>query len=136
MRLYLLATLACCATATLAHAEFVVRTAQPAVSAPPPAQVPTPTGANGQPSDPEPSSPAKPAPRFKIAYGFGNDVPLAFACRQIVPRAVHITYGPGADPKASVSWKGGDTWNHVLRDAVSPLGLRLVMTTMAVEIRR
>lgn len=71
-----------------------------------------------------------------MAYGFGNNVPLAFACRQIVPGAVHITYGPGADPQTPVSWKGGDTWNHVLRDAVSPLGLHLVMTTMAVEIRR
>ena len=136
MRPYLLATAACCIAAPLAHAEFIVRTAQPTVSAPPPALVQTPRAANDQPSDPGPSSPAKPAPRFKMAYGFGHDVPLGFACRQIVPRAVHITYGPGADPEAAVSWKGGDTWNRVLRDAVSPLGLHLVMTTMAVEIRR
>ncbi|MBN9563409.1 MAG: hypothetical protein J0H14_22190 [Alphaproteobacteria bacterium] len=63
-------------------------------------------------------------------------MPLAFACRQIVPNAVKITYGPGADRAALVNWKGGDTWNHVLRDAVQPLGLHLVMTTMEVEIRR
>jgi hypothetical protein len=71
-----------------------------------------------------------------MAYGFGKSVPLAFACRQIVPYAVKITYGPGADQAVLVDWKGGDTWNHVLRDAVEPLGLHLVMTTMAVEIRR
>ena len=71
-----------------------------------------------------------------MAFGFGKSVPLAFACRQIVPNAVKITYGPGADQAALVNWKGGDTWNHVLRDAVQPLGLHLIMTTMAVEIRR
>jgi hypothetical protein len=70
-----------------------------------------------------------------MAYGFGDNVPLAFACRQIVPPAVKVTYGPGADPQMLVSWKGGKTWNRVLRDTVKPLRLRLVMTHMAVEIR-
>ena len=74
-------------------------------------------------------------PRFKLAYGFGNAVRLSFACKQIVPPAVKVTFGPGADPHALVNWKGGDTWNHVLRSAVQPLGLHLVMTWMAVEIR-
>ncbi|MGC1407579.1 MAG: hypothetical protein WA864_01375 [Acetobacteraceae bacterium] len=81
------------------------------------------------------TSPAPSKPRFKTADGFGDQVPLSFACRQIIPPAVKVTLGPGADPKALVDWKGGDTWNHVLRDAVKPLGLHLVMTTMAVEIR-
>ena len=81
------------------------------------------------------TSPAPSNPRFKMADGFGDQVPLSFACRQIIPPAVKVTLGPGADPKALVNWKGGDTWNHVLRDAVKPLGLHIVMTTMAVEIR-
>ena len=76
------------------------------------------------------------ATHWKMAYGFGDNVPLGFACRQIVPPAVKVTYGAGADPRMLVSWKGGDTWNHVLRDAVKPLGLRLVMTHMAVEITK
>jgi hypothetical protein len=71
-----------------------------------------------------------------MAYGFGDQVQLGFVCRQVVPAAVKVTYGPGADPHVLVDWKGGDTWNHVLRDAVQPLGLRLVMTHMAVEIRK
>jgi hypothetical protein len=71
-----------------------------------------------------------------MAYGFGNQVPLAFACRQIVPSTVHVTYGPGANPDLLVTWKGSHTWNHVLYDAVAPLGLRLVMSHMAVEIRK
>ena len=72
---------------------------------------------------------------WKKAYGFGHDVPLAFACRQIVPPGVKVTYGPGANPDMRVSWKGGEAWNRVLRKAIKPLGLRLVMRHMAVEIR-
>jgi hypothetical protein len=73
---------------------------------------------------------------WKLAIGFGNRVPLAFACRQIVPPAVKVTYGPGVNPTVLVNWRGGGTWNHVLRDTVKPLGLRLRMTYMAVAIEK
>lgn len=136
MHRLLVTTLVSLTLATHAHAEFVVKTPQPARVSDPAPQPPAPaapeTSAGGQ--EEPPPQPTK--PRFKMAYGFGKGVPLAFACRQIVPSAVRITYGPGADQAALVNWKGGDTWNHVLRDAVQPLGLHLVMTTMAVEIRR
>ena len=113
-----------------ARADFVVRGAQP------PAVSSSLTGAS--PDRPTGSDPgqATPAPGFKMAYGFGNQVPLSFACRQIVPRTVRVSYGPSARPDALVDWKGGDGWNHVLQKAVKPLGLRLVMSNMAVEIRR
>ncbi len=117
MRAILVGALALAAVTGGASADFVV------TGAPPPSRVPEP---------PPPSA----VPRFRMAYGFGDHVPLDFACRQIVPRAIRVRYGPGANPHAVVSWKGGDTWNHVLRDAVKPLGLHLVMTTMAVEIRK
>jgi len=74
--------------------------------------------------------------RFKLAFGFGKRIPLSFAVRQIVPGAVKVTYGPGADPNAPVDWKGGQAWNRVLSEAVKPLGLRLVISRMAVEIRK
>jgi hypothetical protein len=75
-------------------------------------------------------------PRLMIAQGFGDDVPLRFAVRQIVPKSVRVVYGPGTSPDALVSWKGGQGWNWVLFHAVRPLGLRLVMRPMAVEIRK
>ena len=75
-------------------------------------------------------------PRFMVAQGFGDNVPLRFAVRQIVPKSVRIVYGPGTSPDALVTWKGGQGWNWVLFHAVRPLGLRLVMTPMAVEIRK
>jgi hypothetical protein len=82
------------------------------------------------------NSPDPTSTRFKLAYGFGNRIPLSFAVRQIVPPAVKVSYGPGADPDALVDWRGGQGWNRVLLEAVKPLGLRLVMTHMAVEIRK
>ncbi len=75
-------------------------------------------------------------PRFGVARGFGDHIPLRFAVRQIVPPALKVIYGPGVSRNMVVSWKGGDGWDHVLSKAVRPLGLRLVMTDMAVEIRQ
>ena len=105
-----------------AQADFVI-TGMPLASAPTLQATPD--------NSPDPAS-----PRFKLAYGFGNRIPLSFAVRQIVPPAVKVTYGHGADPNALVDWKGGQGWNRVLLDAVRPLGLRLVMTHMAVELRK
>ena len=136
MRHLVLTTLVSLTMAGHARAEFVVKTAQPARvsdAVPQPAPI---TSAEPNAESQAEAQPKPDKPRFKMAFGFGKSVPLAFACRQIVPNAVKITYGPGADQAALVNWKGGDTWNHVLRHAVQPLGLHLVMTTMEVEIRR
>ena len=126
------------ATAPVARADFVMTGMKIIRAAPPQAASGGQDPVASPPEDGDQNagaSPNQPKPRFKIANGFGDQVPLSFACRQIIPPAVKVTLGPGADPKALVDWKGGDTWNHVLRDAVKPLGLHLVMTTMAVEVR-
>jgi hypothetical protein len=57
------------------------------------------------------------------ARGFGLQIPLEFAVRQIVPAEIKVIYGPGADHNALVDWQGGKRWKLVLRDAVRPLGL-------------
>ncbi len=122
-----------------AKADFVVTSPEPPAAPQPQAAVVAPNDASSpgasRSAEPVPNQREQDQPRFKMAYGFGNEVPLSFACKQIVPPAVKVTYGPGADPQALVDWKDGDTWNHVLRNAVQPLGLHLVMTWMAVEIR-
>jgi hypothetical protein len=126
------------ATAPVARADFVMTGMKIIRAAPPQAASGGQDPAASPPEDGDQNAGAsrnRPKPRFKMADGFGDQVPLSFACRQIIPPAVKVTLGPGADPKALVDWKGGDTWNHVLRDAVKPLGLHLVMTTMAVEVR-
>jgi hypothetical protein len=120
----ILAVLAATTLGATARADFVITSMPPAPGPPPIVQtIPD--------NSPDPAS-----TRFKLAYGFGNRIPLSFAVRQIVPPAVKVIYGPGADPNALVDWKGGQAWNRVLLDVVKPLGLRLIMTHMAVEIRK
>jgi hypothetical protein len=110
-----------------AQADFVITSTPPAPNPPLASEVPLKT--------PVPANHPMP-PRFEIAYGFGDQIRLSFAVRQIVPPTFKVTYGPGADPNALVDWKGGQTWNRVLLAAVKPLGLRLVFTHTAVEIRK
>ena len=116
-----------------ARADFVVA---PGQTVHPPAATATGVGAGSPGATPAPDPALPPQPRFKVAQGFGDRVPLSFAVRQIVPRAVRVSYGPGTNPDALVDWKGGQGWNWVLYRAVHPLGLRLVLGRMTVEIRK
>lgn len=67
-----------------------------------------------------------PAPRARptvsIAHGYGNDVPLSFAARQIVPTRVSVGFGPGVDPTRAVTWHGGRPWPQVLADLSAATG--------------
>ena len=71
-----------------------------------------------------------------VAHGFGKEVPLAFATRQIVPAKVKVTFGPGVDYAALVDCKGGRPWTETLKAAVRPVGLRVVVRWKAVSIIR
>ncbi len=62
--------------------------------------------------------------RTVVASGFGHEVPLRFAVRQLLPKNWRIRYGQGVDPDRLVNWEGGRPWDFVLRDAVKPLGLQ------------
>ena len=62
--------------------------------------------------------------RTVVASGFGREVPLRFAVRQLLPKNWRVRYGQGVDPDRPVSWEGGRPWDFVLRDAVKPLGLQ------------
>jgi hypothetical protein len=120
----ILTVLAATTLGATARADFVITSM-------PPAPGPPPIAKTNPDNSPDPAS-----TRFRLAYGFGEQIPLSFAVRQIVPPAVKVTYGTGVDPNALVDWKGGQAWNRVLLDAVKPLGLRLVMTHLAVGIRK
>jgi len=69
-----------------------------------------------------------------VAHGFGQQVPLAFAARQIVPPGIKTTFGPGVDQAALVDWSGGRPWIEVLRGAIQPLGLHVTVRWMAISI--
>ena len=93
----ILAILATTTLGSTARADFVI------TSPPPAADPPVVPG-------PQPRMPAYPvhptSTRFKIAYGFGHQVPLSFAVRQIVPPAITVTYRPGTDPTGGAARPG------------------------------
>jgi hypothetical protein len=103
---------------------------------PPPAenQVPLPLAA------PDTLGIGSPAPRpvaqwhAPDAIGFGQNVPLAFAIRQITPRWVNVSYCDGVNSQQPVSWRGGRPWNQVLGDVLTPLGLHMKMSGRALRI--
>jgi len=105
------------------HADFVL-----ANPSPPDAPDPRP-----EPSPPLARIPAR--PRAAIANGFGHQVPLSFAVRQIVPSSIRVLYGPDVDSSSPVDWTGGAPWGHVLAAAVEPLGLHLVFGKRTVLVR-
>ena len=111
-----------------AHADFVLGGARPTSGpAAPTSATPASPGVTAEP-------PEQTALQFKIARGFGNAVPMAFAVRQMVPAGVRVRYGAGIDPEALVSWKGDRPWNQALAAAVRPLRLRIVTGTDTVLI--
>jgi hypothetical protein len=75
-----------------------------------------------------------PKPAVVVARGFGHDVPLAFAVRQLVPPRLRVTYGDAVDRQIRVSWDGGKPWDQVLRGVAAPLGLHIVISPTAVRI--
>ena len=86
-----------------------------------------------------PSAPSQAAPEaspFKRADGFGREVPLRFAIKQIVPPGVDATIAAGIDPDIPVDWTGGRPWNRVLAAAIQPLGLRLLTGVTTARITR
>ena len=94
---------------------------------------PTPRPTPEAPSEP---APLPPVPKFKTATGYGNNVPLDFAARQIVPMSVRLRFAANVDRDALVTWRGNAPWNHVLTAALRPLGLRVLIGATEVTILR
>lgn len=77
---------------------------------------------------------------FDVIEGFGKDIPLALALRQIVPAKYAYKFGDDLDAGARVSWTGGAPWNEVLSNALAPLnvdytikGNRILLETIAAD---
>jgi Toxin co-regulated pilus biosynthesis protein Q. len=61
------------------------------------------------------------AERFE---GFGQDIPLESAARQIVPGDVKVDFGAGVDPKVGITFSSAADWQSALSQAVSKKGLK------------
>lgn len=56
--------------------------------------------------------------------GFGSDIPLESAAKQIVPEGFTVDYGAGVDRSTSVSWGSAKDWQGALSSAVAKKGLK------------
>jgi hypothetical protein len=66
--------------------------------------------------------------------GFGHQIPLTFAVRQIVPAYFQVAFADAVQKDAPVDWKGGDSWRETLAEAVRPLGLAITVRGPKVTI--
>jgi hypothetical protein len=116
---------------TSANAEFVM-VSQPAAEIDARDPAPAPAANPGRKS----LNPTlrRPAPQPVVA-GFGDQVPLSFAVRQIVPARFQVAFGETVDSDTPVDWKGGKPWRATLSDAVRPLGLTVSVVGATVKIQ-
>ncbi len=56
---------------------------------------------------------------YQIIEGFGSDINLVIALRQIVPAKYAFSFSDDVDMSKKVSWTGGKPWNLVLNDMMS-----------------
>jgi hypothetical protein len=108
--------------ATPSNAEFVM------VSPPAPE-------ADAKPARPRPHPKLQPPAPDPALAGFGDQVPLHFAVRQIVPARFQVAFGETVNSDAPVDWKGGKPWRPTLSDAVRPLGLTVSVVGATVKIQ-
>lgn len=76
-----------------------------------------------------------PSPGSVNFEGFGRDMPLALAMRQIVPADYAFSFDNGVDPGVRVSWTGGAPWNVVLQNALAPAGLQVTVENKMVVVQ-
>ena len=87
-----------------------------------------------QQAAPQPSF--TPAESFANAEGFGSDMPLVMALRQVVPPEYAFSFGNGVNPGNHVSWNGGKPWNEVVSDMAASVNLQAQIKGKVVHISR
>ena len=71
-----------------------------------------------QPQNTESVSAPPPVADLPVLEGFGKEIPLALALRDIVPSQYAYAFNNSADAGLLVSWRGGKPWQDVLNDAL------------------
>ena len=72
-----------------------------------------------------------------LASGFGHQVTLSFAVRQVVPKGIAVTFSGDLEPDTvMVDWRGGRPWPDVVRGLVRQSGLQVAFRPGAVLITR
>ena len=120
MRFRILVLAVVAATAP-AHAEFVLL-ATPVAEAG--ANVTPPPMASTR-SKPKPSTRTKRPASDPAVMGFGDQIPLSFAVRQIVPTRLQVAFGKEVDRERRVDRRGCKPWQTALLEAIKPIGLTI-----------
>lgn len=72
-------------------------------------------------------TPVAPAPvtdsNIDVIQGFGSDIPLAIALRDIVPTGYAYAFADKTIAGTKISWQGGKSWEDTLTDALASKGL-------------
>tara|TARA_R110002124_G_scaffold129483_1_gene291022 strand:- start:332383 stop:333429 length:1047 start_codon:yes stop_codon:yes gene_type:complete len=76
-----------------------------------------------------------PKQEYATAYGFGKDMPLALALRQIVPASYAFSFENDVNIGTRVSWQGGEPWNEVLKTALRQQNLSAIIYDDMVLVR-
>jgi len=69
-----------------------------------------------------------------LAIGFGKDLPISTAMKQVIPEGYTYLIDDGITGGKNVSWNGGKPWPQVLNDMVHPLGLKASIDGQIVRI--
>jgi len=72
---------------------------------------------------------------YDVIEGFGIEMPIALALRQIVPPEYAYSFSKDVNPGARMSWEGGKPWNEVLGDALTPIGIKAFIHGKRVILR-
>lgn len=77
----------------------------------------------------------QPAPStYAVIQGFGSDIPLALALRQIVPPQYGYVFDPDINQGTKISWNGDKPWDEVLNHALKPAGYTATVSETSVHI--
>ncbi len=77
----------------------------------------------------------EPLPFYSEAIGFGRDLPLALAARQIIPADYTFSFSGSVNPGKKIDWDGGAPWNEVLSNTLEPHGIAVAISGQHVVIR-
>lgn len=72
----------------------------------------------------------------EIVDGFGRDIPLAMAVRQIVPEGYGLSFDRNVNMNQQISWEGGQSWISVLNAALKEQGLNATLQGRVVQIKQ
>ena len=66
--------------------------------------------------------------------GFGDQIPLSFAVRQIVPARFQVVFSKEVDRERRVDWRGCKPWQTALLESIKPFGLTIDVHGLTVTI--